>query len=164
VSIEIASQLADADSADDIRGRKPEGDNQNFHVKNRAENELSLPRPGHRNLLFGGLGEAASDRGILSHRGPRLQPRMGSPRAVDRQIEPASIVDGGGVADDVGVKPAQANTGVGSPILRCQRSTGSWLVMVERRINAELRLDNRRQVLVAGAAGLAKSAKGGNVS
>jgi hypothetical protein len=31
--------------------------------------------------------------------------------------------------------------------------------MVERRINAELRLDNRRRVLVAGAAGLAKSAK-----
>jgi hypothetical protein len=52
VSIEIASQLADADSADDIRGRKPEGDNQNFHVKNRAENELSLSLPGHRNLLF----------------------------------------------------------------------------------------------------------------
>jgi hypothetical protein len=65
----------------------------------------------------------------------------------------------GGVADDVGVEPAQANKGVGSPILRCQRSTGSWLVMVERRINAELRLDNRRRVLVAGAAGLAKSAK-----
>jgi hypothetical protein len=31
--------------------------------------------------------------------------------------------------------------------------------MVERRIDAELRLDNRRRVLVAGVAGLAKSAK-----
>src|SRR6516165_5099794 len=42
VSIEIASQLADPDCANDVSRRKPERDNQNFHVRSRVEPEASL--------------------------------------------------------------------------------------------------------------------------